>query len=302
MSKLSQRDNHAMQNKPWLAFETSTDTLSIAVARDAQTWAHASAGGAQSSAQTLPQTLRLMGEAGLAFADLQAVVFGRGPGAFTGLRTACSVAQGLAFGANVPVLPIDTLLAVAEEARYARAVAANDAPLSQLQNSQSQDLPATQQPLTPVTRVLAVLDARMDQVYVAAYECEVSADAALFSTNASVPVWRCVQEAELQNPETLRWPSAWAAACVTSDGSPGSRVPAFIAAGNAWGVYAGRWPEAFTAPQITALPTATALLRLAPQAWAQGRAVPPEEALPLYIRDKVAQTTEERLQAKQLAA
>ena len=50
------------------------------------------------------------------------------------------------------------------------------------------------------------------------------------------------------------------------------------------------------------MPTAAALLRLAPQAWAQGLAVPPEEALPLYIRDKVAQTTEERMQAKQAAA
>ena len=249
-----------MHNTPWLALETSTDTLSIAVSRDTQIWAHTGVGGAQASAQTLPQTLRLMGEAGLAFADLQAVVFGRGPGAFTGLRTACSVAQGLAFGASLPVLPIDTLLAVAEEARFACAAMAN---------------------ATPVTRVLAVLDARMDQVYVAAYECEALADA--------VPVWRCVQEAELQSPDALRWPSAWTAT---------DEAASFTAAGNAWGVYAGRWPEAFTASHITALPTATALLRLAPQAWAQGKAVRPEEALPLYIRDKVAQTTEERLQAK----
>jgi tRNA threonylcarbamoyladenosine biosynthesis protein TsaB len=272
-----------MHNKPWLALETSTDTLSLAVSRDAQTWAHTSAGGAQASAQTLPQTLRLMAEAGLAFADLQAVVFGRGPGAFTGLRTACSVAQGLAFGADVPVLPIDTLLAVAEEARSACVAEAT----------------------SPVTRVLAVLDARMDQVYVAAYECDISDDVQFHSDSTNtvvpVPVWRCVQEAELQNPETLRWPSAWVAdeTRVSSDNNPSSRVPTFIAAGNAWGVYAGRWPEVFTATQITALPTATALLRLAPQAWAQGRAVPPEEALPLYIRDKVAQTTEERLLAKQ---
>jgi len=262
MAKLSQRDNQAMHNTPWLALETSTDTLSIAVSRDTQIWAHTGAGGAQASAQTLPQTLRLMAEAGLAFADLQAVVFGRGPGAFTGLRTACSVAQGLAFGASLSVLPIDTLLAVAEEARYVHAA----------------------ETTTPVNRVLAVLDARMDQVYVAAYECEASADA--------VPVWRCVQEAELQSPETLRWPSAWAT----------EEVASFTAAGNAWGVYAGRWPEAFTSTQITALPTATALVRLAPQAWAQGKAVLPEEALPLYIRDKVAQTTEERLQAKQSTA
>ena len=59
-----------------------------------------------------------MEEAQIGFTNLTAVVFGKGPGSFTGLRTACSVAQGLAFGANAPVLPIDTLLAVAEEARF----------------------------------------------------------------------------------------------------------------------------------------------------------------------------------------
>jgi tRNA threonylcarbamoyladenosine biosynthesis protein TsaB len=83
----------------------------------------------------------------------------------------------------------------------------------------------------------------------------------------------------------LHWPADW-----TQD--------SFIAAGNAWPVYAGRWPAALTAPQVMALPTAAALLRLAPAAWAAGEAVPPEEALPLYIRDKVAQTTDERMQIK----
>ena len=74
--------------------------------------------GAKFSQLVLPEIVRLMEEAHMGFADLTAVVFGKGPGSFTGLRTACSVAQGLAFGAGTFVLPIDTLLAVAEDARY----------------------------------------------------------------------------------------------------------------------------------------------------------------------------------------
>ena len=256
-----------MHNNQWLALETSTDTLSLAVSRGTQTWTHTSAGGALTSTHMIPQTLGLLKEAGLALTDLQAVVFGRGPGAFTGLRTACSVAQGLAFGAVLLVLPIDTLLAVADEARVATAAAGAQ----------------------PVTRVLAVMDARMEQVYAAAYEFTPNATDITppnaDDTNQMPGTWRCVQAPELHSPESLHWPADWP-------------QDSFIAAGNAWPVYAGRWPIALTAPQVMALPTAVALLRLAPVAWAAGEAVPPEEALPLYIRDKVAQTTDERMQIK----
>lgn len=252
-----------MLNSKWLALETSTDTLSLAVARDGQVWSHTGAGGAHTSATMLPQTLALLAEAGLNLRDLDAVVFGRGPGAFTGLRTACAVAQGLAFGADLQVLPIDTLLAVAEEARHAQAHSPT----------------APQQ----INRVIVVMDARMDQVYVGAYE---------YSSNAHSPhdhnlagAWRCVQEPALQSPEHLQSPSEWQA----ND---------YLAAGNAWDVYATRWPATLTANRVRALPTAAALVRLAPQAWAAGMAVPPEQALPTYVRDKVAQTTDERMQAK----
>src|SRR4051812_4707052 len=95
-----------------LVFDTATEHLSIAVAVGERVWSHESAGGALASATLIPSILRLLAEAGLTLAGLDAIAFGRGPGAFTGLRTACSVAQGLAFGANKPVLPIDTLLAV----------------------------------------------------------------------------------------------------------------------------------------------------------------------------------------------
>ena len=99
------------------------------------------------------------------------------------------------------------------------------------------------------------------------------------------------------------WPTEWLNDSV-QEGAVGHALAvkttgaAFIAAGNAWPVYAGRWPAALTVPQVIVLPTAAALLRLAPAAWAAGEAVPPEKALPLYIRDKVAQTTDERLQIK----
>lgn len=247
-----------MHTPSWLALETSTDLLSLAIAQGDQQWTHTSEGGAKSSQLILPSIQSLLTAAGISLRDLQAVVLGRGPGAFTGLRTACSVAQGLAFGADVPVLPIDTLLAVAEEVRHAQALSGQPA----------------------VTRVLVVMDARMDQVYSAAYECVAS---------GAEPGWRCVQANAVHNPEHLQWPADWLA-----DG--------FVVAGNAGELYAGRWPAALCAPQLRAMPTAAALLRLAPQAWAQGLAVPPEDALPLYVRDKVAQTTEERLQAKQAAA
>ena len=131
-----------------LAFDTSTETLSIALAWQAggqpRLLEHTGAGGARASATLIPAIQGLLARAGLAAAQLDAIVFGRGPGSFTGLRTACSVAQGLAYGANVPVLPLDTLLAVAEEARARQGA----------------------------TQVVAVLDARMDEVYAAAYAWE----------------------------------------------------------------------------------------------------------------------------------
>jgi tRNA threonylcarbamoyladenosine biosynthesis protein TsaB len=230
-----------------LAFDTSTDVMSIAVQRggDAlqtvQTWQHTAAGGAQASTTLIPCIQRLMQQASLQFAELDAIAFGCGPGSFTGLRTACSVAQGLAFGAGVPVLPVDSLLAVAEEARH------------------QQGLPAH-------FRVLAVLDARMDEVYAAYYE---------FNSELYIQV----NGYNLISPEKLAVQDGWALA------------------GNAFGAYGSRLPAGKAGP-IHALPTASAMLRLAPALLAAGRAVPADQALPVYIRDKVAQTTQERAEQK----
>jgi len=248
-----------MHTYKWLAIETSTDMLSLAIASTqgdvSEMWTHTSQGGAKSSQLVLPEIVRLMEAAQIRFSDLTAVVFGKGPGSFTGLRTACSVAQGLAFGAGVPVLPVDTLLAVAEDARY-------------------QNVQQKQQPIKlpeEIQRFFVAMDARMDQVYTAAYEWQSE--------------WQCVQAASVKSPEEI---------CLPSEG----KDLAFTTVGNAWDAFTTRWPAELSGKHMHAMPTAQALLRLSPIAFEQGLAVPPEEALPLYIRDKVAQTTQERVQLK----
>ncbi len=246
-----------------LAFDTSTDAMSIAVQRGlsaapgaggagaaAQVWQHTGAGGAQASATLIPAIQQLMQQAHLRFDELDAIAFGRGPGSFTGLRTACSVAQGLAFGALVPVLPVDTLLAVAEEARLDASMAARDV-------------------VTGRFRVLAVLDARMDEVYAAYYE---------FNSG----LWKQQKGYSLITPQNLALDDGWAMA------------------GNAFAAYGDRMPGS-NAIRIHALPTASAMLRLAPALLVAGHAVPADQALPIYIRDKVAKTTQERLLEKAAA-
>ena len=232
-----------------LAFDTSTDTVSIAVQAGDAVWQHTGPGGSQASATLIPAIRSLLAQAGMSFSTLDAIVFGRGPGSFTGLRTACAVAQGLAFGARggagVPVLPVDTLLAVAEEARHQHGC----------------------------TQVVAVLDARMDEVYHA--RCEWLPGKARWQTDADFG---------LGAPESVQPPTGW------------------TVAGNARAPYGDRLAPA--ASHVTALPTATALLRLAPALIAAGQAVAAGDALPRYIRDKVAQTTAERaaLRAAQAAS
>jgi tRNA threonylcarbamoyladenosine biosynthesis protein TsaB len=226
-----------------LAFDTSTDTMSIAVQHGAQVFTNSGAGGALASKALIPAIQALMAQAGLRFAQLDAIAFGRGPGSFTGLRTACSVAQGLAFAAGVPVLPIDTLMAVAEEARHT--------------------LPASSAPQV----VCAALDARMGEVYYAYYKFNSCLCYILLGYSLKTP----------ENMELL-------------DGFTATTL-----AGNVLPAYAAQLPAAMqAAPYVACLPTATAMLRLAPQLMAEGGLVDAQDALPLYIRDKVALTTAER--------
>ncbi|GAB4399464.1 MAG: tRNA (adenosine(37)-N6)-threonylcarbamoyltransferase complex dimerization subunit type 1 TsaB [Rhodoferax sp.] len=225
-----------------LALDTSTDTLSLALQYGTQVLRHSGRSGAQASATLLAQIQALLQQAGCSLRALDAIVIGSGPGAFTGLRTACAVAQGLALGADLPVLPLPTLLALAEEGRHQH-----------------------QGPAAVDVDVCAVLDARMHEVYHAQYRY-----------SAAQARWQALTDIGLCAPQALVWPEQG------------------LIVGNVFAVYDTELPPVSLA-KISALPTADALLRLAPSALSQGLARPAAQALPVYVRDKVAQTTQERI-------
>ncbi len=122
-----------------LALDTSTEYLSLTLLLDGKLVERELLAGQTHSQRILPLLRELLDEAGIALHELDGIAFGAGPGSFTGLRIACGVAQGLAFGANLPVIGVSTLLALAEDAQGA-------------------------------DKVIACLDARMGEVYHAVYE------------------------------------------------------------------------------------------------------------------------------------
>ena len=230
-----------------LAFDTATEQMSVGLLVDGRRYVVDAPGGQKASAALIPTLLRLLGEAGIGIGDLDAIAFGRGPGAFTGLRTACAVAQGLAFGAGKPVLAIDTLAAVAEAARLAV------------------------DPLADVLDVWVAMDARMDEIYAARH--------AWRDGRWSVRVAPLlIGAAELD----ARWRAD----------------PPSVVAGNALAAFGAALHPGAARCVPEAMPHALALLALAQDAWHDGAAVDAAQALPLYLRDKVALTIVEREAAR----
>ena len=230
-----------------LALDTASERMLLAVVAGSAHHTLQADGGAQASAALLPALQALLRDAGLAMQALDAIAFGRGPGAFTGLRTSCAVAQGLALGLNLPVLPIDSLLIGAEDARAQHAGAG-------------------------VFDVTVAVDARMAQAYVARYVW----DGRRWHTRAEPALWDIT---DLQ--------SAWRDA------------PPPAVAGNALEAFAERLLlSAATLRCDAPCDRAAALARLALLAWQQGEALDAALALPLYVRDKVAFTTQEREQQR----
>lgn len=210
---------------------------SCALLRNGQLFSRESSGVRTHSQAVLPMIQELLAEAGIQLSDCDAIAYGAGPGSFTGVRTACGIAQGLGFGAGLPLLPVMTLEAMAIACRQRHAA----------------------------QEVLAVLDARMNEVYWAQYR---------FDGDALVEVLPAV----LTAPERVA-PAGAPAAC-----------------GNGFAAY----PEAFAEKAFAAdvhggvMPHAAQIAVLGERAFAAGQGLPAAQAQPLYLRNKVAYTKAER--------
>jgi len=219
------------------AIDTAADTCSVALWQDGEIAALEQPAVNRHGELLLPLFTRLMDQAGVSSSALDAIVFGAGPGSFTGVRIACAVAQGLAFAHDLPVLGVSTLEAIAENAG--------------------------------VDRVIACQDARMHEVYLAAY--------ARHGAHWEVCVApECVAPAEASVPAGGDW---------TGCGS------GFDIAGEALRARLGA-ALVHVAPMVGSC--AAAVARLAAPRLARGEGGDAALAAPEYVRDKVALTRAER--------
>lgn len=234
-----------------LAFETSSAQLSVALWRDGEVQSRVhldAAGGSSNSELLLPTMHQLLASQNTALKELDVIAFGQGPGAFTGVRIACGVAQGLAFGLGIPLIALPSTLALAERAAAA---------------------------------CLVAIDARMNEVYLAAY-----------ARAADQPSgWRTLIEPVLCG--TTTFPTLL-----------GERV---IGIGSAFdhpvmgASLRSHYAQQLDGVVMSAYPDAASLACLAGRLHARlGPActIHPRDAAPLYLRNRVALTIDERAAQK----
>ncbi|HLA75288.1 MAG TPA: tRNA (adenosine(37)-N6)-threonylcarbamoyltransferase complex dimerization subunit type 1 TsaB [Gammaproteobacteria bacterium] len=218
-----------------LALDTSTEACSAALSINGEISERFELAPRGHSQLILPMLNDLLREAGLALAQIDAVAFGCGPGSFTGLRIAAGVTQGIAFGADLPVIPISSLAALAQGAHRE----------------------------TGVANILAAIDARMGEVYWAAYQCtnglmQLIGDEGVFAPD-KVPV-----------PESGMWHGI----------------------GSGWGAYGDalqhRLSDILGTCHADRYPRARDVALLAADKFSRGQTIGAEQALPVYLRNEVA--------------
>ena len=216
-----------------LAIDSATEACSAALLLDGEVQECFEVIGRGHAGRLLPMVDELLKEARLTTADLNAIAFGRGPGGFTGLRIAAGIAQGLAAGSGRRVLPVSNLAAVAAAAKRSAGV----------------------------ERVLVCMDARMGQVYWAAFDC-----------SGALPV--AVTDERLSDPAGVSPPGE----------------AAWFGAGHGFGNYPAL--EARLASRLggvdpSILPRASDIARIAAVDLAEGRGLDASRALPVYLRNDV---------------
>ena len=261
-----------------LVLDTSTEWCSAALWLDGQIQARRVLAEQRHSSLLLPMVDELLRAAGLTLRTLDGIGYGAGPGSFTGLRIACAVTQGLAFGADLPVVGVSTLESIAEQTGAGR-VLRQDHPqevgrgCKADKSATTTHRPEGERLAAYPSRVLTVLDARMAEVYWAAYERDGAG-------------WRAVSEPQLALPESV----------VVPDGEE------WIGAGNGFAalgeVLRPRLAAALARIDDTLMPDAAAMAPLAAAAFARGEGMDAALAAPIYLRDKVALTVDERRQKK----
>lgn len=220
-----------------LALDTSTEACSCALNIDGEITEDFALIPRQHAQRILPMVQKLLADKNLQFADLDALAFGRGPGSFTGLRIAAGVIQGMAFAANLPVIPVSTLAALALQAYE----------------------------ITGCNRILACLDARIDEVYWAGFE--VRDDQIILQNDEYLCKPELMQTAFFEQVNE--------ALTVVGNGlSYKNRFPALLI--NKMGL---ELPDQ--------LPRASAIAKLAGREWILNNYIAAEQVNPLYLRDKV---------------
>lgn len=218
-----------------LALDTATEACSVALNIDGEVIDRFELTPRRHSRDLLPMVEAVLAEAGLRLAQLDALAFGRGPGAFTGLRVATAMVQGLAFAVDLPVVPVSTLAALAQQG---------------LRSHQAK-------------QVLSAIDARMDEVYWGAF---------IESDGLMVPV---------------------AAEMVVAPQSVEAAAGSWFGMGTGWAFREQIAAEVVDC-QVDAWPHARDIATLATADVRQGRGLPAEQAMPVYLRDKVALKKSER--------
>lgn len=220
-----------------LALETSTEYCSVALWQDGGCISRSELAGQKHSELLIEMLDGLLREAGTRLAQLDGIAFGAGPGSFTGVRIACGAAQGLALGADLPVAGISTLLALAQASGH--------------------------------DKVVAALDARMGEIYHAAYQKRAGE-------------WVAVCEPALGRPQL----------------APAVQGAGWFGAGSGFNMYesvlGNHYAGQLTGMDSLAIPQASAIAELAAGQFASGNGVDAALAAPVYLRDKVALKTCER--------